>query len=119
MEEVGWEASGVGKGPGLAAPAGWGRVGPRTDGRPGGRRREDAVPRTQHSTVSLVPFSSSFSASRSRAGEEARDVGPWESEVFIPKSRVGGGWLRAETLAPISQLDRLLVKPFCAESAQP
>lgn len=42
----------------------------------GGRRREDAVPRTQHSTVSLVPFSSSFSASRSRAGEEARDMGP-------------------------------------------
>ena len=76
MEEVGWKASRVRKGPRWAAPAGWGRLGPRTDGQPGGRRREDAVLRTLNSTVSLVPFSSSFSASRSRAGEEARDMGP-------------------------------------------
>ena len=36
--EVRWEASGVGKGQGWAASAGWGRLGPRTDGPARGTR---------------------------------------------------------------------------------
>ena len=74
--EVGWGASGVGKGSGWPAPAGWGRRGPRTDGPargqvPGGLRALDSKQYSVSRSLLVL-----LSASTSRAGEEARDMGP-------------------------------------------
>ena len=119
---MGWGASGVGKGPGWSAPAGWGRRGPRTDGPPGGRCREDSVPWTQNSTVSLVPFSSSSLPPQVGQGRKPGTWGPEKVRCLCPRAQRGGGLASGRnpsTHLPISQLDRLLVKPLLAGRAQP